>query len=212
MSQKNSLPDDDDDTRMRQIMSAFADIDPDFIPFMGELMGMFRSSPWEPELSRYVFGPKIFHVGHGETKGGKGQDIGWLTADLIQKYSPRIVVERLEMANGERPDLVSPTELWMVMYNAVMDSPMRHPLGSIYCWAVLRSLKAGGFRTDEVLEKHRIDCVDITDEDVFGDKNWTVSHTYQDLAREIREKVRRHSNYKVGGPRPRTKYVVRDDG
>lgn len=198
-----------DNERMARMLGAMADIDPTFTPFLGGLMGMFNASPWPAELSRYVFGPLVFHCDKATQSSGGNKEIGWLTTDLLQKYSPRIYVERLELARGERPDLVSPTELWMAMYNAVMTAPLLHPLSDIYCWAVHRSMVAGGFSDQEKLEKHRKDCVKITDDDVFGDDNWTISHAYKDMAREIRQKVSSQSEYRVGPPRKMKPWTVR---
>lgn len=193
--------------RMLRLLKAMSDLDPSFTPFLGQLMGMFHSSPWPAELSRYVFGPIIVHSARGNHKDPDGS-LGWLTRDLRVKYRDRVHTERLEIAMGKRPDLVSPTELWMVLYNAVHDAPLGYVLSSIYCWAVDRSMEAGGFNTAETRAKYRADCVNITDDDIFTDRHPAMSHEYRSLCREIRQKVCSHSDYRVGAPRRMPRWMV----
>lgn len=186
----------DDKDRMAQLLRALVDVDPTFLPFLGEVMGSFGASPWPPDLSRYVFGPLIVHSSK-KSEHQYGEGIDWLSRDIIKKYKPRVYAERVELANGERPDLVSPTELWMVMYNATMYSPLAHPLTDLYVWAVHRSLAAGGFNDEAVLRKHHADCQIISDDRVFDEKSWTHHHTYRELCGEIRRKVIAHSKYRA---------------
>ncbi len=193
----------DAEQRLMRLTSAMAEIDPDFVGFMGEVMGMFRASPYDLETSRYVFGPLIFHVAHPTTTGRLQpyQDCGWLSGDLIREWSPQARKERIEIANGQRPDLVSPTELWMVMYNATCDSPLRYPLTDIYCWAVHRSMKASGLRDVKKLERHADRIHVIPDTHIFGPgEHWAHAHEYRELARVIRDKVSSASKYRVGRP------------
>jgi hypothetical protein len=157
----------------------------------GQMLASFPPDPAIPlPVLKYTFGPLIVHSSQREPDGAGA--LGWLTADLIKKYRPRVDLERIEILTGERPDLVSPTEMWMVMLNAVHDHPLGYTRSQIYCWAVQRSLTYMG---DPAMAAHlRKNSthvqVDATDEDVFdGD----LSHDYRELAHEIVAKVVKHS-------------------
>jgi hypothetical protein len=115
---------------------------------LGHVIAAFPQDPPIPiAVLRYTFGPIVVHVNHkGETR-----DLGWLTQDIVKEWRPRIDLERLEILSGERPDLVSPAELWLVMYNAIMAGRLHHAIEQIYLWAAIRACLASGRQLPEGL-------------------------------------------------------------
>ena len=94
-------------------------LDPTMLGYVGSFTPF--AAPIPLDVFRYVFGPLIIHC--SEPKAGDGS-LGWVSADMLKQWHPRVAIERLEILTGEREDLVSPTELWLVMHNAIMTAPV----------------------------------------------------------------------------------------
>jgi hypothetical protein len=172
-----------------KMLKAMVELDPAFVPTFGSIMASLGTPRIPADVARYTFGPLIVHCAQpSATKG----DIGWLTRDLIEKWHPRVNIERVEILCGERPDLVSPAELWMVLYNAMMDSPMPRDLTELYLWAQHRALTASGFAPEDKLHALKATCQIPSDDAVFGG-SWGLNREYQNLAAEIRRKVITHA-------------------
>lgn len=132
---------------------------------------------------RYTFGPLLYHSRDGSLE--------WHSKDILKRWRHRVDIERLEILAGERPDLVSPTEIWIVMYNAIMTAPMHRPLTELYVWAGHRSAAAAPelVQPDVVAtfrERLGNAAPVATDEDIF---NGRLTHEYQELCRIILAKV-----------------------
>ena len=106
---------------------------------VGLVMEAFPQDPPIPvAVLRYATGPLVVHVSHKKD----AHDLGWLGRDTLALWRPRVDIERLEILCGERPDIVSPTEIWLVMYNATMDASLQHQITQIYLWAAMRAYTA----------------------------------------------------------------------
>lgn len=152
-------------------------------------------------LMRYVFGPIVVHTTKSKGKTyTEGTD--WLPASKIRERKPQVQLERLEILCGERPDMVSPTEIWLVMNNATHDAPPSFRLSSIYCWAAVRSMIARGDADKVPSELHPENRLFShmavpRDEDVF-DPIGVYHHDYVMVCSEIIRKVGQHSGIKRG--------------
>jgi hypothetical protein len=142
---------------------------------------------------RYTFGPLIVHVPRTTVEKG---DLGWLDRETLRRWQPRVDLERLEILCGERPDLVSPAEIWLVMYNATFEAPLAHPLIEIYLWASHRATIAAGMDSPLTAEGNRHPVV--TDEAVFDGH---LNHEYRELCRAIISTVVAHSQIQRRPPR-----------
>ena len=131
-------------------------------------------------LLQYVCGPLVVHV---ETHEVATDRLGSITTDMLKRWRPRVSVERVEILCGERPDLVSPTELVLVMYNAALWRPLTHNARMLYLWAGQRAVEASGIIDVAELSN----SVQIpSDQDVF---DGALTQDYRDLANEIIRKV-----------------------
>jgi hypothetical protein len=146
---------------------------------------------------RYTFGPLIVHVPHA----GEQHDLGWLGRDAVTRWRPRVDLERLEILTGERDDLISPAELWLVMYNAVHSAPLGHSLTQIYLWAAQRAYRASGKPVPEDLYKDPNWCrLQPTDGEVFDGH---LTHEYREICRAVIRKVVQYSTILRETRRPR---------
>jgi hypothetical protein len=173
------------------------------ISFCGMVMTAFprEKNPIPMAVLRYVFGPLIVHV-----NGGDDGDLGWHSRDSLRTWKPRVEIERLEILCGERPDIVSPAEIWLCMYNATMTSPLVHNLTEIYLWASARACVAAG--KEHPLMRNANLYPLATDHDVLDDDG-RYHHDYRELCREIIRKVIAHNS--LGRPR-RGRRIMDPDG
>lgn len=150
---------------------------------MGMVLAAFPREPPIPiDVLRYTFGPLIVHSTH------QGDGLGWLTQDVIDKWRPRVSLERLEIFCGERRDIVSPAEIWLVMFNATMAAPLQYRLTEIYLWAAHRAYLAAGHERPPGWDGNLMRIAG--DEDIFEGH---LSDEYRQLCREIIRKVVNHS-------------------
>jgi hypothetical protein len=132
-------------------------------------------------LLQYVFGPLVVHV---DQIHATESPMGSITPDMLKRWRPRVSVERLEILCGERPDLVSPTELVLVMYNAALWRPLSHNARMLYLWAGQRATTAVGMNQALDLGPGALQLP--TDDEIFV--GW-LNRDYRDLANEIIRKV-----------------------
>jgi hypothetical protein len=169
-------------------------------PPMAVLGAMLLNFPQNPPIPasvlRYVFGPLVVHtMKQGIGRRVKGQDIEWLEASLIEQWRPRVDAERVEILCGERPDLVSPTEIWMVALNAMMTAPMAHDITQIVLWAGQRSAAAAGKVVPNDLLRGNSGYPLASDADVLFSQGW-LHGEYVRIATEIIRKVTAHGHIK----------------
>lgn len=144
------------------------------------------------DLLKYVFGPIVVHTRHGEREN---RGLGWIDDDMLARWRPRIFIERIEILCGERPDLVSPAEIALVMINATYERPLPYQAQQIYCWAVLRAARAIKLATklEDALSNDQVMRMP-TDDEIF---DGYLTHEYRSLGREIIRKVVSHSQIRA---------------
>lgn len=146
---------------------------------MGAVLAAFPRDPPIPiDVLRYTFGPLVFH------NNGHHDGLGWHTQDTLSRWRPRVSIERLEILCGERPDIVSPAEIWLVMYNATMEAPLYHDITEIYLWASRRAYLAAGHQKPALWDSNQMQVP--TDEQIF---DGNLSHEYRLLCQAIIRKV-----------------------
>jgi hypothetical protein len=146
---------------------------------LGQLLAVFPSSPPIPiDELRYTFGPIVYHTPRGKRDG-------WMQPETINRWRPRVNLERIEILCGERPDLVSPAEIWLVMYGATLEGPMQRDITEIYLWAAHRAYLASGQQFPPSFYKDHNGFV-VSDEQVF---DGNLAHEYRLLCQAIRRKV-----------------------
>lgn len=154
---------------------------------LGTVLAAFPQEPPVPlAVLRYTFGPLIVHV---TQRGAKSGDLGWLSRETIARWRPRVDLERLEIFCGERPDIVSPAEIWLVVYNATHDAPLGHNLTQVYLWAASRAATASGMVNP--LPATLSNVYPLPDDAAIFDGH--LSHEYREVCREIIRKVVQHS-------------------
>jgi hypothetical protein len=152
---------------------------------LGQLIATLRVDLNIPiAMLRYVFGPLVIHVPPGTPSG----DMAWLDRKTIDRWKPRVYVERLEILCGEVPDIVSATEIWLVTTNALHEAPPRHQLAEVVLWAANRALIRSG--QENPLTKADNTYRLASDEDVI-EGNYSME--YRELSRQIIAKVIAHS-------------------
>ena len=120
-----------------------------------------------------------------------------MEATTRRRWRPRVDIERLEILCGERPDLVSPAAIWLVVHSAPFDAPSPHLLSEIYLWAANRPAIAAGINSP--IKSVGNQPVLASDAAVF---DGYLSHKYRELCRSITSKVVARSQIKR---RPRRK-------
>lgn len=171
-------------TPVVKMWKVMAEMGQPIAPF-GQFFAMLESERRIPlPLLRYVFGPLVVHVDRTETT----ERLGSITTAMLKRWRPRVDVERLEILCGERPDLVSPTELVLVMYNAALWTPLTHNARMLYLWAGQRATVAVGMNNGLDFSPGSLKLPD--DDEVFV--GW-LNRDYRDIANEIIRKVIAHS-------------------
>lgn len=179
-----------------KMMKAMIEMGDGVSPLLGQLLASIQPTPIPLPVLRYVFGPLIVHVVPSQRSDDGG--IGWLDRETLRRWRPRVSMERLEILCGERPDVVSPTEIMLVMNNATHEAPLHYEPAQIYCWASMRAFRGDPTAGTTLFGEGRNQglLADIpSDDEVF---NGRFSHEYRELCREIVAKVISHSKIASG--------------
>lgn len=154
---------------------------------LGQVLAAFPHEPPIPlVVLRYVFGPLIIH----ETQKGEADSIGWIKKTDLARWRLQVDLERIEILCGERHDLISPTELMLVMHNATYDAPLRRDLSDLYAWACTHAFRRAGKATEWAEKSNSLRLPDDTE--VF---EGNLSRAYREVCTAVIAKVVRHARH-----------------
>lgn len=102
---------------------------------------------------RYAYGPVLI-----PPRGDDPHRNPKTSEDLVPAFEVMVRLERVEILCGERPDLVGPTELWLVLHHVIIrrgaDLPRMAAVGK---WASYRAIESiGRYRDEPIVQAQQL--------------------------------------------------------